>query len=79
MRESIRLLGIVMILQGLSGAVDHLAAQPFFGLFLNFFNRVILPRLDFLTGYELFANLILAILGGAVVLASFQGRAHVPH
>jgi hypothetical protein len=79
MRKSIRLLGIVMILQGLSGAVDHLAVQPLFGLFLNFFNRVILPRLDFLTGYELFANLILATLGGAVVLASIQGRAHVPH
>jgi hypothetical protein len=72
MRKPIQLLGIVMVLQGISGAIDHLAAQPFFGLFLNFFNRVILPRLDALTGYELFANLILAALGVVVVIAAEQ-------
>ena len=33
------LLGVVLVLQGLSGAVDHLAVQPFFGVFLNAFNR----------------------------------------
>jgi hypothetical protein len=70
MKKSLQLVGIVMILQGLSGAIDHLAAQPFFGFFLNLFNRVVLPRLGFLDGYELFANLILAILGGIVVVAT---------
>ncbi|MEV6867712.1 hypothetical protein AB0M44_42835 [Streptosporangium subroseum] len=72
MRKPIQLLGIVMILQGISGAIDHLAVQPFFGIFLNFFNRVILPRLDALTGYELFANLILTALGVVVVIAAEQ-------
>jgi hypothetical protein len=74
MRKPIQLLGIVMVLQGLSGAIDHLAVQPFFGLFLNFFNRVIIPRLDVLTGYELFANLSLAVLGAIVVITAAQGQ-----
>lgn len=70
MRKAIQLLGIVMVLQGISGAIDHLAVQPFFGMFLNTFNRVIVPRVDFLAGYELFANLILAVLGVVVVIAA---------
>jgi hypothetical protein len=69
MKKSFQLLGIVMVLQGVSGAIDHLAVQPFFGFFLNLFNRVVLPRLGFLDGYELFANLILAVLGAVVVVA----------
>src|SRR5918994_5383522 len=44
MRESLQFLGLVMVLQGISGAIDHLAVQPFFGLFLNLFNRVVIPR-----------------------------------
>jgi hypothetical protein len=71
-KQFFQLLGIVMVLQGVSGAIDHLAVQPFFGLLLNFFNRVILPRLDFLAGYELFANLILAVLGVIVVVAAVR-------
>ena len=34
MRSSIQLLGLVLALQGISGAIDHLAVQPFFGLAL---------------------------------------------
>lgn len=41
MRKPLQLLGVVMVLQGVSGAIDHLAVQPFFGLFLNIFNRVV--------------------------------------
>ncbi|MDP9864751.1 MULTISPECIES: hypothetical protein [Streptosporangium] len=74
MRRIIRLLGIVMILQGVSGTIDQLAVQPFFGVFLNFFNRVILPRLDFLAGYELYANLTLAALGAILVIAEERTR-----
>ncbi|OUC88288.1 hypothetical protein [Streptosporangium minutum] len=70
MRKIIRLLGIVMVLQGVSGAIDQVAVQPFLGIFLNFFNRVILPRLDFLTGYEIFANLTLAALGAVLAIAA---------
>jgi hypothetical protein len=70
MRNPIQLLGIVMVLQGVSGAIDHLAVQPFFGPLLNFFNRFILPRVDVLAGHELFANLILAVLGVVVVIAA---------
>ncbi|MEV7005293.1 hypothetical protein [Streptosporangium sp. NPDC051022] len=70
MRESIRLLGIFMVLQGVSGAIDHLAVQPFMGAFLNLFNRLVVNRLDFLAGYELFANLLLAALGAVVVVAA---------
>jgi hypothetical protein len=68
MRSSIQLLGLVLALQGISGAIDHLAVQPFFGLFLNLFNRVVIPRVDSLSGYELLANLTLAALGLALVL-----------
>jgi hypothetical protein len=57
-----------MLLQGISGAIDHLAVQPFFGAFLNLFNRVVIPRVDFLSGHELLANLTLAVVGFAVVL-----------
>lgn len=70
MHKTIQLLGVVMVLQGVSGAIDHLAVQPFLGAFLNLFNRAILPRLGFLTGYELFANLTLAALGVVVVVAA---------
>jgi hypothetical protein len=40
------------------------------GLFLNFFNRFVLPRVDVLAGYELFANLTLAVLGIVVTVAA---------
>jgi hypothetical protein len=73
MRKPMQVLGIVMILQGISGAIDHLAVQPFFGPLLNFFNRFVIPRVDVLAGYELFANLILAVLG--VVVVTFAERA----
>ena len=68
MRSSIQLLGLVLALQGISGAIDHLAVQPFLGLFLNLFNRVVIPRVGFLSGYELLANLTLAALGLALIL-----------
>jgi hypothetical protein len=70
MRNAIQLLGVVLFLQGVSGAIDHLAVQPFMGLFLNLFNRVVIPRVDFLTGYELFANLTLAVFGAVLVVAA---------
>jgi hypothetical protein len=72
MRDSIQFLGLVMVLQGISGAIDHLAVQPFLGLFLNLFNRVVVPRVDLLADNALFANLGLAVLGAVVILAAYR-------
>ena len=74
MRNALQLLGIFMVLQGVSGAIDHLAVQPFFGPVLNLFNRFVVSRVDALAGYELFANLILAVLGIVVVAAAERGE-----
>jgi hypothetical protein len=67
MRSTIQLLGLVLALQGISGAIDHLAVQPCFGAFLNLFNRVVIPRVDLLADHALFANLALALLGLVVM------------
>ena len=69
MRSVLQFTGLVLILQGLSGAIDHLAVQPFFAVFLNAFNRFILPRIDALDGHELLANLSLAAIGLLLVVA----------
>jgi hypothetical protein len=74
MRNAIQLFGVVLVLQGVSGAIDHLAVQPFLGALLNFFNRFVLPRIDALAGYELLANLGLAALGLIVLTAASWGE-----
>ncbi|GLW05197.1 hypothetical protein Misp01_03270 [Microtetraspora sp. NBRC 13810] len=66
----IQFLGFFMILQGVSGAIDHVAVQPLFGVFLNVYNRLVVQRVPFFEGYEVFANLSLAILGVVVVVAT---------
>ncbi|MBB6346927.1 hypothetical protein ACWGH8_39195 [Nonomuraea muscovyensis] len=73
MRNAIRFLGILMILEGVSGTIDQIAVQPFMGIVLNAFNRFVVNRVALFEGYEVFANLALAILGVAVVIAA--GRA----
>ena len=70
MRNSIQLVGFVMVLQGISGAIDHLAVQPFMGILLNLLNRVVIPRVDLLADHALFANLALALLGLVVMTAA---------
>jgi hypothetical protein len=70
MRKSVQLVGVVMVLQGVSGAIDHLAIQPIFGIFLNLYNRLVVQRFDVFDGYELYANLILAVLGVVVIVAA---------
>jgi len=62
--------GLLLVAEGISGVIDHLWYQPIFGLVLNFVNRIVIPRLDFLTGYEVLANLAVAVLGGLVLLGS---------
>ncbi|MBO2530337.1 MAG: hypothetical protein DIU53_000190 [Thermobifida fusca] len=70
MRSMMQTVGFVLMLMGISGAIDHLYVQPIMGLLLNVFNRVILPHLDFLAGYELYANLSLAVVGVVVMAAA---------
>ncbi|PZG33512.1 hypothetical protein C1I98_28795 [Spongiactinospora gelatinilytica] len=70
MRKAFQVVGVVLALQGISGAIDHLAVQPIMGIFLNAVNRLVIPRLGFLTGYELYANLTLALFGIAVFVAA---------
>lgn len=74
MSKAIQSLGFIMVLQGVSGTIDHLAVQPFLGLFLNFFNRVIVSRVDFLAEHALYANLSLAALGVVVMVAADRSR-----
>ena len=74
MRTVIQYTGVVMVVQGVSGAIDHLAVQPFFSFLFNFFNRQIVSRIDALAGYELYANLTLAALGAALVVATDRSR-----
>ena len=70
MRRPAQLVGLFLVLQGVSGAIDHLAYQPILGIVLNFFNRVVIPNIGALAGYELYANLSLAVLGGVLVIAA---------
>jgi hypothetical protein len=70
MRESVQTVGFVMAVMGVSGVIDRLAVQPVMGAILNFFNRFVIPRVGFLDGYEIFANLSLAVLGVAVMVAA---------
>ncbi|WP_101789417.1 hypothetical protein [Nonomuraea indica] len=76
MRNAIRLLGVLMILEGVSGTIDEIAGQPFMGIVLNAFNRLVVHRVALFEGYEVFANLALAVLGVAVAVAA--GRAQGP-
>jgi hypothetical protein len=50
---------------GVSGTIDRLLGhQPIFG-FLKVVNRFLIPRVDALAGYELYANLSVAVFGSA--------------
>jgi hypothetical protein len=70
MRSALQFIGVVLVAAGVSGSIDHLLGhQPIFG-FLNVVNRVLIPRVDALAGYELYANLSVAVLGVVVVAAA---------
>ncbi|NJP26082.1 hypothetical protein OHB01_28755 [Microbispora hainanensis] len=72
MREVIRLAGAFLVAAGISGTIDHLAVQPFWGAILNVFNRQVIPRLGFLTGYEIYADLFVAVVGVVVLAAAWR-------
>ncbi|WP_169946687.1 hypothetical protein [Microbispora sp. H11081] len=72
MRKVIQLAGAFLVVAGLSGTIDHLAVQPFWGVALNVFNRQVIPRLPALAGYEVYANLLVSVVG--VVVFAAAGR-----
>ncbi|MEV5414138.1 hypothetical protein AB0K60_35555 [Thermopolyspora sp. NPDC052614] len=41
---------------------------------MNVFNRFVIPYIAALRGYEIFANLSIAVLGGALLAAASAGR-----
>lgn len=71
MRKASQLLGMVMVLQGVGGAVDQLGVRLWGGLFLA-------KHLEFLAGYEIFANVVLAVVGVVVVVAADRVTAPRP-
>lgn len=74
MRKLVELLGAFLVAAGISGTIDHLAYQPILGPVLNVFNRNVIPHVDFLKGYEIFANLIIAVLGVVIIVAGEQTK-----
>ncbi len=74
MRTLLQFAGVVLLAVGVSGTIDRLLGhQPIFG-FLNVVNRFLIPRVDGLAGYELFANLSVAVLGVVVLASSGMAR-----
>jgi hypothetical protein len=71
MRKVVELVGFVLLVMGVSGTIDHLAVQPIFG-FLNVLNRFVFPKA--VPGYELYANLAVALLGLALIVAAARTR-----
>jgi hypothetical protein len=71
MRKAVEFLAVVLLALGVSGTIDHLAVQPFLG-FLNVLNRWLFPEV--VPGYELYANLAVALLGLVLLLAAARTR-----
>lgn len=74
MRSLLQFAGVVLLAVGVSGTIDRLLGhQPIFG-FLNVVNRFLIPQVDGLAGYELFANLSVVVLGIVVLASSGMAR-----
>ena len=74
MRSALQFAGVVLVAVGVSGTIDRLLGhQPMFG-FLNVVNRFLIPRVDGLSGYELYANLSVVVLGVVVFASSGIAR-----
>lgn len=66
MRKIFEAVGFVLMVWGVAGLVHE-----FTGWFRIW---VVVRYLDFLDGYEIFANIVLAVLGLALLVASDSGR-----
>jgi hypothetical protein len=74
MRSALQFAGVVLVAVGVSGTIDRLLGyQPILG-FLNVVNRFLIPRVDGLAGFELYANLSVAVLGVVVFASSGIAR-----
>jgi hypothetical protein len=70
MRSALQFAGVVLLAVGVSGTIDRLLGyQPILG-FLNVVNRFLIPTVDGLSGYELYANLSVAVAGIVALLAA---------
>jgi hypothetical protein len=74
MRPLLQFLGLFLVAAGISGTIDHIAVQPVMGVVLNVFNRFVIPHIDALRGYEIYANLSIAVLGGVLLAAAAEHR-----
>ena len=73
-RSVLQFAGVVLLAVGVSGTIDRLLGhQPILG-FLNVVNRFLIPRVDGLAGYELYANLSVVVLGIVVLASSGMAR-----
>ena len=66
MRKLFELLGVLMVIQGAGGIIDQLGGRLWYGLFAINWS-------GWFTGYEIFANGILAVLGMALIVAVTRG------
>jgi hypothetical protein len=74
MRSVLQFAGVVLAAVGVSGTIDRLLGhQPVLG-FLNIVNRFLIPRVDALIGYEVYANLSVAVLGVVALAAGGLAR-----
>ncbi|MBN6035689.1 hypothetical protein [Amycolatopsis sp. 195334CR] len=74
MRKPVETVGGLLVLMGISGTIDHLAYQPILGPFLNAFNRYVFPHIELLRGYEVFANLLVGVVGVVVIAGARRLR-----
>ncbi|MGO1539175.1 MAG: hypothetical protein ACTHW3_07360 [Leucobacter sp.] len=68
MKKTLGAIGFIVTLMGVSGTIDHLWRQPLMGWVLNFFNREIFTKVDWISNYALFANLIIVVLGIVILI-----------
>lgn len=77
MHRILQLLGVVMVLEGVTGVVNQLTSGPpniLLRLF-DHFNRLVADRVAVLDGYEIWANAALGVLGVVVfVLGRMAAR-----
>lgn len=69
-RSALQVFGGILVVVGISGTLDRLLVQPFFGPFLNVVNRYVIPRVHVLTDHALVVNLGVVVLGGLLVVGA---------
>lgn len=67
MRKVIQGVGALLVLMGISGAIDHLWTQPVLGIVLNAFDRLVVAHVPLLQENAVLANLGLAACGAVLV------------